>query len=502
MTDTLEKPRISKTERAERLARAVTWSPPTSRARLTFDRPKSTAISSISSFIQTERESRQNIWRAEQLDENTLNRMTADEMMALMVDISPEMSRADWDWLRLFLAGWEYHVYRPGGKKVHKPGEAAVAMMIASMDALHGTFEDVLTRIVQGGLIRGAFFAEAVFDSDARTLIDIATPDPALVVFQPKTDPVRGDIWEKGMMDGEDFVSIESEFVRYIPIDPFPGKPYGRSPLMPGLGPSLFLLSLMSDMKRVIRQQGYPRIDIEVDVEEMNEIIDNGEWEDEDELSNALVAAVEAAVAQVEQQYMDVPPDGAYVHSSVIKINGLVGAIDAGFLQAVDALINALERQDTRGMKMMPLLMGISDTADESDANRQWELQVKGVKALQHKVEQMLGDLFSLGLQAQGIQAVVEWRFAELRVAEAMRDTQVDQLKAAVAAKMEAYGYWEADEAAIYATDHPIPESLKEERIPLLNMGFMDQDAYGQVGLDDPSPQDPSNAEPEPSENK
>src|SRR5690606_30482717 len=162
--------------------------------------------------------------------------------------------------------------------------------------------------------------------------------------------------------------------------------------------------------------------------------------------------------------------------SSIITINGIVGAVDAGFLTAVDSLIQALERQATRALKMMPLLMGIADTADEGDANRQWEVQVKAVKAHQHKMEVMLQSVFKLGLQSQGINADVKVRFAELRVAEAMRDTQVDQLRAATAAANERYGYMAPDEAEIYAVGHPIPEAVKKNRIPLLNGAYERKD--------------------------
>lgn len=500
--DTISKPKMSSREKGRALAKAVTAS--FERKRVTMDRPKSSkGMGGLSTIIGGSNDKAKDIWRVEQLDDETLAQLNADELMAIVVDISPEMSRAVWDWLRLFLAGHEIEAVYPGSERPHKKGNDAIKAFITSMDAIHGSFEVVLTRMVMGALIRGAFFAELVIDKDGRTPIDIATPDPVTVVFREAEDSVRGQYWEKGQMIEGKFVSIESELVHFIPIDPFPGQPNGRSPLMPGMGPALFLLSLMSDMKRVIRQQGYPRIDVSVDIEEMNEILSEGEWDDEEELVDALVAAIDAAIQQVQSEYANLPPDAAYIHSSIITINGIVGAVDAGFLTAVDALIEALERQATRALKMMPLLMGIADTADEGDANRQWEVQVKAVKAHQHKMEIMLESIFRLGLQSQGINADVKVRFAELRVAEAMRDTQVDQLRAATAAANERYGYMEPDEAAIYAVGHPIPKSIKEKRIPLLNGDYEEKDAFGQVPVDsDPKPTNPADIQPDPAENK
>jgi hypothetical protein len=90
----------------------------------------------------------------------------------------------------------------------------------------------------------------------------------------------------------------------------------------------------------------------------------------------------------------------------------------------------------------------------ETNANRQWEIQAAGIKSLQHLLETMLERLFALGLQAQGIQTDVTFRFAELRAAEMLRDAQTEMMQIAnERAKYEA-GWTSQDEAAEAITGH------------------------------------------------
>ena len=53
-------------------------------------------------------------------------------------------------------------------------------------------------RIYTGAFLRGGFCAELVLDEFGRMPLDIATPDPASIRFQRRTDKVLGPIWQAG----------------------------------------------------------------------------------------------------------------------------------------------------------------------------------------------------------------------------------------------------------------------------------------------------------------
>jgi hypothetical protein len=99
-------------------------------------------------------------------------------------------------------------------------------------------------------------------------------------------------------------------------------------------------------------------------------------------------------------------------------------------------------------------LMGNNEAVSETHANRQWEIYIRGIKSIQHLCEQQLETLLSLGLQAQGIPAVVEWRFAEVRDAEAMRDALVEEKRINNEARKRDEGWISQDEASETIVGH------------------------------------------------
>jgi hypothetical protein len=66
----------------------------------------------------------------------------------------------------------------------------------------------------------------------------------------------------------------------------------------------------------------------------------------------------------------------------------------------------------------------------------------------------MLGRLFTLALEAQGIQADVEFEFAEFRASEELRDAQTEQLKILNEKEKVNQGWITDDEASETITGH------------------------------------------------
>jgi len=401
-------------------------------------------------------------WRLADLDSHTLDRLPPYRLLELLADLSPDVSRALWDLLRELNPGWEVTARRPGSDDQDARAQAALDAHMATLKSLYGSVDVVINRLFLGALVRGGFFGELVLDARGRVPVDLATPDPASVRFERRSDPVRGDIWQVGQWQAQHgFVALDRPTVRYIPIDPMPGKPYGRAPLAPALFVTMFLLGLLHDLRRVVAQQGYPRLDVEVDLEKLTAAAPPSITSD----PQAYKAWVEEIIAEVKTVYAGLEPDDAYVHTSVVKVNRPVGAVDADALEGIDGLIEALERMSVRALKTMPFLMAISESATETQANRQFEAHLQGIRGFQHLCESLLEHLLTVGLQAQGITAVVEWRFAELRASEAMRDAQVDQLRIQNAINKYLYGWTSHKQASQEGADQD-PDVPAPRKIP------------------------------------
>lgn len=402
-------------------------------------------------------------WRLSNLDSRTLDRMGPWRLMELLADLAPDLSRALWDFLRFVNPGWELTAYAPGTDTPHPAGQAALNTFLADLRAEYGTVDVPINRILIGGFLRGAMMGELVLDANARLPLTLATPDPATARFERRTDPVRGEYWQLGQWQAaKGFVPLERATVRYIPVDPLPGKPFGRSPAAPSLFTNLFLIGLLHDLRRVVAQQGYPRIDLAIDSKLLQEMVppdvksDPEKWQ---EWCNELVK-------DIQNIYTGLEPDDAFVHFDVVSVNRPVGAIDTQALGAVDGLIKALERMNARALKTMPFLMGLDAGRSETQANREYEAYAASIKSFQHLCESLLSYLFGLALQAQGIQATATFRFAELRAAELLRDAQVQALQVDTAFKRYMLGTADLPELAQEIEGH-LPITTEPRGIPV-----------------------------------
>lgn len=389
-------------------------------------------------------------WRIQDLDAKSLERASPAKLMELLADLSPDVSRALWDFLRMCNPGWEATALRPGTEEQDEAAQATLDAFLQAMnrqgDPLYvSAFELAISRLYIAAFLRGAFFAELVLDRTGRVPLLLATPDPVGARFRRKDDADRGWVWQLCQWQGGTLVDLDRPTVDYVPIDPFPGSPYGRPLASAALFTAVFALAMLHDLRRVVQQQGYPRIDLAIQLERLLAVMPAGTDRD----PKALQEWVDAIITEIKAAYKDLQPDEAYVHTDVVAVNRPVGAVDSSSLGAVDGLIKALERMMVRALKTMPLMMGLDMSASEGQSNRQWEVYAAGIKALQHLCETLLERLLGLALQAQGVVATVRFRFAELRVAELLRDAQVENLQAQVAAYQYDRGWISQDAAAL-----------------------------------------------------
>lgn len=428
--------------------------------RVSIDRSEDAFFgNSLADFVT--HNNQENYFHAERFDARALARMPVSRLMELLADNSPEVSRALWDLLLFCNPGWKARALKPGTEEVDEVGQAALDEFLSN---LHGPFaaphvmpaDVVIAMMFMTVGMRGSILAELVLDAAGRMPLEIATPDPATLRFKREPDPVRGKVWVVGQWQGGKFVPLDRPTVCYVPVHPFPGSPHGRSLFAPAVFSSLFLLGMLYDIKRVVQQQGYPRLDIAMDFEKLRSILTDDVLNDVDKFNEVVAQMTE----EVTKHYASLEPDDAYVHSTVIEVKQPVGAVDSRSLGAVEGLIRALERMCVRALKSMPLLFGTSEGASEANANRQWEIHVAGIKSIQHLVEFVIERLGGLALRARGIAAIVEFRFAELRAAELLRDAQVKRLDIMNVGEQYDRGWISQDEAAELVTGHKadVPE--------------------------------------------
>lgn len=397
-------------------------------------------------------------WRLADIDTNYLDHYSPKELLDMLIDLSPDIAAAAWQFQRLCNPGWEVKAFVLGSENViDKAAQDHINLFFETLRQLYGSADIVIGRYFMNGFLRGAICGELVLDADARQSVDLVAPDPFYILFNKIKQPPRGEVWQPGQWQDGKWVPLDIPTFRYLPIDPAPASPYGRSLASPALFTTIFILSLLHDIKRVVMQQGYKRMDITVDSEMAWDNFNN------DPQGYASVSAyIRGAIDAVKNVYRRLQPDDAFIHTDLFKVDVPTGTVDLDSIGALDKLIERLEHQVTRALKSNGVVMDTSNNTNESDSNRKWEIFAAGIKSLQHLTENMLETLLGLSLRAVGLQARVQFRFAELRASEMLRDEQAQAMRTQNARSNYDHGYFSQDEAANYAVGHNAVE--KEPR--------------------------------------
>ena len=391
-------------------------------------------------------------WRNYDLNDKTLSRVSPEKLMEMLTDISPEVSRALSDFLSFCNPGYEVTLTQPGmaDEPAGPVAEAAWLAIEESIEAMHGSLDVLIGRIFFGGFLRGSLAAELVLNEGGQGFADLATPDPISFYYEPVEMPPRGRVWIPGQYQGGDWVRIDSPLVKIMPIDPMPGSPYGRGFVTPAVFTAIFLIGLLQDLRRVISQQGYPRPDITVNLEALEEAMPESEADD----PAAFEEWVNATIAEIETAYSDLEPDDAYVHTSVIEVNDPVGTMSDSSLGIIDELIRSLERFATRALRSMPLFMGSNEAVAETHAKLQVEIYMALIRKVQNYTAAMLESLFTFALRSEGIQAQVNLSFRELRAIDREADARAHALEIANAAALRNEGFLSHQDAALLLLGH------------------------------------------------
>lgn len=376
------------------------------------------------------------------------SKLPIDELAELITELSPEVSAALWYYLLCCNSGYEINVYKPKTKDVYPEAQDYVNQCCNTLGRYNGTLNTFFDKTFMCVFMRGSFLYELVLGRNRKDFVDVASPDTKTLKFKMINDEMRGQIWDFYQMQNGRDVSLNIPTIRYIPLHPLPGKIEGRAMISPSFFVTIFLMSVLRDLKRVVQQQGYMRLDLSVELAKLQEAMPDDAENDPEVYQQWCDSIIETIV----NYYGELQPDDAFVHTDAVSVNAPVGTANMNSLSAMDALFQLLERMAVRSLKTIPSLLGINETASQGAENRRFEFYQKGNESVQRMVETGFSDMMELALQAKGLQADVELKFAQMRASEELRDLQIEFLKATIAGFYYDRGWFNQDEAAKMAT--------------------------------------------------
>ena len=200
-------------------------------------------------------------WEFKELDEDNLSRYSIDQILDILVSISPEVNVSLWHVNRFVNPYWWLEFENPDDMKAIE----AMDRLMEMFTNYYGGFDTLVSQSVAGLFTRGSAFEEMTFAPMQGGLlepVDLLVRDPYWVRFQKQDDPVRGRVWHYGQWINQRFTSFQNDpTILFLPLDPFPGPFYGRSMMGSAIYCVVFMIGLLRDIRRVIANQGYPRLE-------------------------------------------------------------------------------------------------------------------------------------------------------------------------------------------------------------------------------------------------
>lgn len=375
---------------------------------------KTTAISSYSSnYLSPWRTRTSNIL-------NTL-RLITDESSA--VDFvrknNPDVSMAIWNFVRLANQGNKMYFYDGKNNELvdveNKWREFASRINQISNSGLDGLVDQLHT----SAYVSGAMGVEVEVSKDRNDIVDIYPVNPTTISWQLEERNGR-ETWVPYQQQGLKKVSLEPGKANFfwVPTDPDVNDPRGSLILAPVLQAIDFQMEIMEDLQAVLHHQGYPRNDVEIDLEKMLASTPPSIKKDPAQLSEYLLDQWN----NIRDLMQKIDPDDDYLHFSDIKVNMNQGANAQRSLD-VRAITDLVDVQTMAGAKQMAIFMNRNQGTTETWGTVQFRIFCSGIESCQRGSKRLMESIARLWLQVNGIQAtakfehnLVDWNSEEQRM--------------------------------------------------------------------------------------
>jgi SPP1 gp7 family putative phage head morphogenesis protein len=380
-----------------------------------------------------------------------VRRYTAQQLLDILADISPDVSLALWNELRL--AGGEFTLtaLRPDGSEPDEQAQTALDELVGRINGQRGGLQALVDQWLYTLYLQGAEAGELVLSDDTRDVADLIAVQPYTIDFQRDEAGVPRPYCKDKQGQAK---ALNEALFWYVPLDAPPDDPYGRAPAGPVIGEVMFNVQLLVDLKRAVHTNAWGRLDVSL-MREMVQAAAEKAWP-----GNGARQAewVEDQLGQLTTLYNSLQPDDTFIHWDSVKVSSVDSS---GKTLQVAPLIRVLELRTIRALKQLPILMGSNEGTTETHGTVQFEIYAKGIAALRGKVDWMLERMLTTALGVLGVQATVEMEWEPLRTTDRLKDAQAEQTEIQNEANKVMWGWQTNAEAAMAVVGHePVLEEI------------------------------------------
>lgn len=426
------------------------------------------------------------------LDERQLASSDIDDLIDIFMDAHPDVSYAIWNFLRIGNTDYEVKVSSIGTGEPDEAGLESIKELLQRLELpnvehfeMSRSLKKVANQLMLSVVTRGSAALELVLTPGNDDVAFFAPVDPSTVLFKFEQDRFVP-------YQDEGKVSLDTPAFLYEGLDEKIDSPYGRGPLVSALNMLMFQLQILNDLKVVVHNQGYPRLDIriveEVLLKRMPISIRNNEKEKSKWLNQKLTEIIE--------MYNGLEPDDTFVHFDSLEVDTVGGGKGGGAMFDPEKLFSVIDNLIMSGLKTLSTILGRRSHGNtESFAKIEIKLYMKGVEAIQEIVERVLSRALTLALNIRGKQGFVEFKYKPVEIRTELEQAQFEQIHLQNIAYKRDQGWIEQDEAANLAVGH---NAVAEPNLELLGKGgstVTNKDGAPTQGAKDEKTNDSANSE-------
>ena len=365
-------------------------------------------------------------WQYKLLDEDKLHEFTFEQLMEIVLSISPDADMALWN-LNLFVNPYCWFEY----EREDARSRAVVQEMLDRLVTYWGGFDVLVAQMVASLFLFGGVLTELVLSRNGQKPAFIIVQDPSTVRFQKEYDAFTGaNVWSYGQFQNGKFYSMrEDPTILYLGLHPLPGAPLGRPMIGSALSIILHIIGFIRDLRRVIANQGYPRLDISMDLQMMRNL--HAQLKAENPETSNFGEWAEAQKQNIMALYAALKPHQAFVHSDDVNVNPHPGALNSQSMGMLESIMDVLQRQAANGLKSNSLMQNFSSASNWGDhqSTTKWEVYTEGVGSLQETISYVASSHFNYGLRVEGVDNRVMCHFGEVNESQAKRRAETRKIE-------------------------------------------------------------------------
>lgn len=388
-----------------------------------------------------------------------VRRYSAQQLLDILADVSPDVSLALWNVLRLAGGRFWLTAMTPDLADADEAAQTELDALVGRLNARHGGLEALVDQWLYTLYLQGALAAELVLTKQRGWDVEDA------IAVQPYTIEFRRD--EAGVprpycrdRSGQ-WQALNETLFWYVPLDSPPDDPYGRAPASPAIGEVMFNIQLLVDLKRAVHTNAWGRLDVAIAREMVQDLAAKlypGNATQQASWAEQQLAAITTA-------YNSLQPDDTFIHWDMVKVSSVDSS---GKTLQIAPLIRVLELRTIRALKQLPVLMGSNEGTTETHGTVQFEIYAAGIQTLRNKVDWLVERMLTTALNVLGVQAAVVMEWDDIRSSDRLKDAQAELIEIENAANKVMNGWWTNEEAAMEIVGHePVGEmELDDEEKP------------------------------------